>query len=310
MASLTPTPYAKQIANATDRGDARYYVGPGSGLTNIGGGLYSDGTYTYDSNGLSLNRPNSFIPGIGSASDSASYDPWTGVASASGGGGGGGFGPGFDQMMQDLKAQSVSDKASRDAAIQRSFINFGLGNFDLSKAAATTGIGDLASVLDPTTLQVAANNKFSVQKRLEQSLADQKQADRVQLRQRGAVRSGEAGYAAQNTQRAYDTNEYDATQKLLDYLSGAQQGFAQAERARQMQMWQLALAAAQAGGYGGYGGYGGQAAPTAPAAPAAPPVPGFSLPYGGSPSILTGGGYYTDKNGDMTAKWQRLAGLS
>ena len=78
-----------------------------------------------------------------------------------------------------------------------------------------------------------------------------------------------------------------------------------------MQLWQLALQAAQSGGYGGYGGYGGEApaAPTPPPAAPAPVVPGFSLPYGGSPAIKTGGGYYTDKNGNMTAKWQRLAGV-
>jgi hypothetical protein len=214
-------------------------------------------------------------------------------------------------MMKELQAQSVSDKASRDAAIKRSFINFGLPNFDLSKAAATTGIGDLASILDPQTLEVAKNNKFSVEQRLEQALKDQQTQNRVSLRQRGGVRSGESGYLAQKAQTGFDTNVYDSTQQLLDYISGAQQGYAQAERARQMQAWQLALAAAQNGGYGGYGGYGdgGQPPPPTPAAPSAPPVPGFSLPTGGSPLIKTGGGYYTDKNGNMTAKWQRLAGL-
>jgi hypothetical protein len=234
-----------------------------------------------------------------------------GTYGAVGGGGGGSFGPQFDQMMQDLKAQSVADKSSRDAAIKRSFINFGLPNFDLTKAAATTGIGDLASILDPQTLDLAKNNKFSVEQRLEQALKDQQQQNRVSLRQRGGVRSGESGYLAQRAQTGFDTNVYDSTQQLLDYISGAQQGFAQAERARQMQAWQAALAAAQAGGYGGYGGYGGGdgGGQPPPVAPTAAPVPGFSLPYGGSPAIKTGGGYYTDANGNMTAKWNRLAGM-
>ncbi len=309
MATLTPTPYATQIANPGGARDARYSL---QGLQKLSNGTYTDGYYTYDSSGRGINRPNSVVSGLPPANASESYNVNTGqysLGALGGGGGGASFGPEFDQMMQDLRAQSVSDKASRDAAIQRSYINFGLGGIDLAKAGATTGIGDLASVLDPTTQQLAANNQFSVQKRLDQALADQKTQDRVALRQRGAVRSGEAGYAAQNTQRAYDTNEYDATQKLLDYITGAQQGFVQAERARQMQMWQLALAAAQAGGYGGYGGYGGEPAPAAAAAPSAPTVPGFSLPTGGSPLIRTGGGYYTDKNGNMTAKWQKLAGI-
>lgn len=243
---MATDPYAKQIANATDRGDARYFVGPGSGLQDVGNGYWSDGTYTYDSNGLSTNRPNAYVPGIGSASDSASFDPWSGASSAAGGGGGGaaGFGPEFDQMMQDLKAQSVSDKASRDAAIQRSFINFGLGNLDLAKAAQTTGIGDLGSVLDQNTLDAAKNNKFSVMERLKMALGDQQRSNRVSLRQRGGVRSGENGFLAQRAQTAFDTDTYDSTQKLLDYITGAQQGFAQAERARQMQAWQAALSAA------------------------------------------------------------------
>ena len=139
---------------------------------------------------------------------------------------------------------------------------------------------------------------------MEQALKDQQQQNRVSLRQRGGVRSGESGYLAQRAQTGFDTNVYDSTQKLLDYISGAQQGFAQAERARQQQAWELAMQAAMSGRYGGYGGYdygGGEQAPPPPAAPTAP-VPGFSLPYGGSPAIKTGGGYYTDANGNMTAK--------
>ena len=204
--------------------------------------------------------------------DNGLYNSEAGGPGGGGGGALGGFGPEYDQLMADLKAQSVSDKASRDAAIKRSFINFGLGNFDLSKAAATTGVGDLASVLDPQTLELAKNNKFSIQARLDQALKDQQGQTRVALRQRGGVRSGESGYLAQKSQTAYDTDVYDSSQKLLDYLSGAQAGFAQAERERQMQAWQAALAAAaRGGGYYGGGGGGGGSAP----APAAPSTQGY-----------------------------------
>lgn len=302
MASLTPTPAITYTPNGIQRQPG--YYNPYN--------PYDTGRNGEQNSELNGGR-NATLSGwnydLGQPYSGTALDPNTGLYnSETGGGGGGSFGPGFDQMMADLKAQTVSDKASRDSAIRRSFINFGLDNFDLSKAAKTTGIGDLGSVLDSQTLQLAANNKFSVQNRLEQALAQQKQANRVALRQRGGVRSGEAGYSAQQTQRAFDTDEYDATQKLLDYISGAQAGFAQAERERQMQMWQLALAAAQRGGYGGYSGGGGVDPP--PAAPAAPPVPGFSLPSGGSPLIKTGGGYYTNPQDDFTAKWLRLAGIS
>jgi len=324
LASLTPTPYATQIANPANGGNAKYSL---AGLTKLGNNLYTDGYYTYNDSGLANNRPDSYVSGLPPANASESYNVATGQYSAGGplggGGGGGSFGPEFDQMMKELNAQSVADKSSRDAAIKRSYINFGLPNFDLAGAAKVTGIGDLASILDPQTLELAKNNKFSVEQRLEQALADRKQSDRVQLRQRGAVRSGESGYLGQRSQNAFDTDVYDSTQKLLDYISGAQAGFAQAEQARKMQAWQLALAAAARGGYGGYGGDGG--GPVPPAAPTAnlgppPPSPfihaglgvqtGVNPQTGGGYAINTGGGYYTNRQNDLTSKWQRLAGLS
>lgn len=209
----------------------------------------------------------------------AGIDPNTGLYQLGGGGGGGGaMGGGgsflagdaeYNQMLQDLKAQGISDKASRDAGIKRSFINFGLPNFDVAKAAQTTGIGDLASILDADTLALAANNKFSVQQRLDRALADRQRTNRLSLRQRGGVRSGESGFLAQRAQTDYETDQFDSTQKLMDYIAGAQAAYAAAERQRQMEQFQMALAAAarrSSYGYGGGGG-GGYALPSSPAPP-------------------------------------------
>jgi hypothetical protein len=260
-------PLAPTLYNPGSSGqDARYDI---SGLPVNNRGYYTDGTYEYDSNGLDLSgRP---ADGLGRA-------PADQMNAEGGGGGGGSYLAGdatYNQMLQDMKAQGVSDKASRDAGIKRSFINFGLTNFDLAKAAQTTGIGDLASILDAETLGLAANNPFSVQKRIERGLADRQRENRVSLRQRGGARSGESGFLAQRAQTDLDTDMFDSSQKLLDYISGAQAAFSQAERSRQMQMWQLALdAAARRASTSTYGG-GGYASPAAPST-APTPVPSWS----------------------------------
>lgn len=256
--ALAPTIY-----NPGKRGqDARYDI---SGLPLVernGRNVYFDGTYEYDSNGLDLSgRPPEWVPGLPGSDESGGNEMGSGSLLARD--------PLYQQMLQDLRAGSISDKASRDAGIKRSFINFGLGNFDLGKAAATTGVGELGSILDQQTMGLAANNQFSVQKRLERALADRIQQNRVALRQRGGSRSGEAGFLAQRAQTDFDTDLFDSTQKLLDYISGAQAAFAAAEQARKRQEFELALMAARdAAGRGGGGG-GGEPEPPALSQPTA-----------------------------------------
>lgn len=256
MPTLAPSVYRSILDLKTQNweggSDERYDV---NRLTPVGDGRYTfGGQYYFDNEG----RPLDAIPG---ARD------WTpGLPGARGGTGPGSPSTGsylagdteYNQLMQDLRAQSIADKSARDAAIKRSFINFGLGNFDLSKAASTVGIGDLASILDPQTLEVARDNPFSVQKRIERGLADRQRENRVSLRQRGATRStGEHGFLAQRAQTDFDTDIYDSTQKLLDYISGAQSAYAQAENERKRREFEAAMAAASryGGGGGGGGGY-------------------------------------------------------
>jgi predicted pyridoxine 5'-phosphate oxidase superfamily flavin-nucleotide-binding protein len=226
-------------------------------------GLYTDGQYFYRERGpsvLSEDRPDVYQAGLPSADNTGGSGTGTGS-----------FLSGdaeFGQLLQDMKAESISDKASRDAGIKRSFINFGLGNFDLAKAAQTTGVGDLASILDPQTLELAKNNQFSVAKRVERGMADRTRDNRVALRQRGGFNAtGEHGFLAQRAQTDFDTDMFDSGQKLLDYISGAQAGFAAAERERQRRSFEMALQAAlrNRGGGGGYGGY-----PDSDPTPAAP----------------------------------------
>jgi hypothetical protein len=258
--------------------DARYDI---SGLP-MRNGVYYDGTYEYDANGLDLSgRP----------------PDWSARAGADEMGGGGGAPSSgsylsgdaeFGQLMQDMKAESISDKAARDAGIKRSFINFGLGNFDLAKAAQTTGVGDLASILDPQTLELAKNNQFSVAKRVERGLADRTRDNRVALRQRGGFNAtGEHGFLAQRAQTDFDTDMFDSGQKLLDYITGAQAGFAAAERERQRRSFEMALQAALRNAGRGYGG-GGGGYPTGDPVPPGPMTRDQAVQYWDSNPAPTG----------------------
>ena len=262
--ALAPTLY-----NPGSRGqDARYDI---SGLTMTRPGVYYDGTYEYDSNGLDLS---------GRAPDGRGSAPADQMNAE---GRSGSFLSGdaeYNQMLQDMRAAGVSDRSSRDAGIKRSFINFGLGNLDLAKAAQTTGIGDLASILDPQTLELARNNPFSVQKRIERGMQDRLRENRVALRQRGGARSGEAGFLAQRAQTDFDTDIFDSSQKLLDYISGVQAAFTQAERQRQQEAFQMALAAAGRRSQNYSYSYGGGSAPSAPVArPFVPWTDNQDAPY-------------------------------
>jgi hypothetical protein len=215
--------------------DARYDV---SGLPRNANGRLTDGTYEYDDNGLDLSgRP----PDYSAQWGADEMGPNNGGGGATGGGSSDAI---YQQMMQELRSQGISDQASRDAGIKRSFINFGLSNFDLQKAAQTTGIGDLATILDQQTMQLAANNPFSIQRRLEKAREDRLREIRVALRQRGGSRSGESGFLQQKALTDFETDQFDSAQKLLDYISGAQAAYAAAERQRQQALWNAALDAA------------------------------------------------------------------
>lgn len=80
--SMAPKPQGPQLArpvsNAGSNGsNARYYIGPGSGLQRGERG-WTDGVYWYDENGLSLDRPDAHVEGLGPANESERYDPWSG----------------------------------------------------------------------------------------------------------------------------------------------------------------------------------------------------------------------------------------
>jgi hypothetical protein len=141
--------------------------------------------------------------------------------------------PIFGQLKADLSAHGISDAASRAAATQRALIQFGaVPEFD---GLAGLNRGYLDSDVNQTTRQLAQKNTeagFSVVARQQKRLSDNIRAIKNALAARGALRSGETGHQLQEAQRGHDEARYDATQQILDYISGAQQGFLAAERAR------------------------------------------------------------------------------
>lgn len=107
--------YAPQIYNPGSRGqNARYDV---RGLSQVAPGVYSDGTYQYDANGLSLNRPDSVVSGLKPA-DQMDGDQWGAYLSGGGNRSGGPSGPGgfggfdyqYDPILQEFNLQAARDE--------------------------------------------------------------------------------------------------------------------------------------------------------------------------------------------------------
>jgi len=140
--------------------------------------------------------------------------------------------PAWIQLQADMKAQGISDSASRTAAQQRAAIQFGEAPSAL--APSELGLtGDVSAVYDPTVAAAAHNNPFSTVSRLSQAHTDAIRTITNALAARGMLRSGETGFQLGNETRNYGTGQYDARQKLLDYLSGIQSAFISAAQARQ-----------------------------------------------------------------------------
>lgn len=142
------------------------------------------------------------------------------------------------QQRAQSQAESVADLASRNAAINRDYIRagYGLGNLN--------GLDpSLRNVISEASQTAAAGNQFSTAQRIAKAYADQQVADRVSLRQRGGVRSGEQGYLAQRTLTAKETGDYDALNNLLDSILGYNNQYVSAERTRQQRSFEAMLQA-------------------------------------------------------------------
>lgn len=219
--------------------------------------------------------------------------------------------PLLGQERADLSAQGVSDAASRAAAIQRALIQFGIVP-DFASSAQKLGLsgealGYLNQDVNDRTRQLAQANTqegLSLTARLAKAHTDAVRNIRNQLAARGIIRSGETPYQLGEEANQYKISTNDATQQLLDYLTGAIGAFTQSERQRRQQLAQYLSDAAsrQLGLLGdtsaGAGG-GGAPAPAAPAAGGPAPKPNVvGQNAGGAQLVERGDGTYYFKYPD------------
>jgi hypothetical protein len=138
--------------------------------------------------------------------------------------------PVFKQLQADISAGGAGDLVSRNAALNRLFVGFG-SLPDVNGAAQSLGINDLGQAIDPATGQLAAENQFSTQARLGQAHADATRQIRQNLAARHALQSGELGYQVGRENTAYGAAQNDATQALLDAISGLNSQYVTNQRA-------------------------------------------------------------------------------
>ncbi len=291
---------APQLTNVGARGqDARYDI---SGLAQVAPGVYTDGVYQYDDRGLDLSgRPAQHIAGLRGA-DENFVDGQVSYASGGGGGGGGGGIPGAAIIAQQEAAGLAQYKkalATFNQQRQNTLTQYGYQG----DTNADTGVVSNMRV-DPT-------NPYGIYQTLRHNNAMQYSSLRDQAFDRGLGGRGLGAQGVAEARFGWGSADAAMAQALQQTLTGFDRGQQDAYSQYQNLLWQLELERIRelsqnmptwyppSGGGDSSGGDSGGSQGV---------VPGFSLPYGGSDTIKTGGGYYTTAQGDMTAKWKRLAG--
>lgn len=254
---------APQIFNPGNRGQNARYDISGLAWDPERGAYVDDAGYHYDSNGLSLDRPDTFVEGLRGADDMNGWTP--GMAAPSGGGGGGGssiFGnPYFQQYQSSVTAADAADLSDTKSQIQQLLIQFGLvpGNYK-----------DKLGALDDTIRQLIEKNTksgISQYARLLEGKDDIRRETIGRLSSKGLLRSGSKGYRLRRNQLDYDRTLSDSLSAVLGNANQLQSGYAGRASSRQQGLAsfleQLFSSWRPSGG-------GGVAAPTAPRTVAAP----------------------------------------
>lgn len=155
--------------------------------------------------------------------------------------------PFYQQLLADMRAQSVSDRASLKAQRQRALVNFGEIP-DFRSLIGGGAVGDIESDITPEIRSLAeqgTSSGISTIARLEEARKDAARQLSGFLAGRGLVRSGETGYQQGRQQTDYTRARYDSTQELLDYLAGYQSAYTQAEQERQSAQQAASMTALQ-----------------------------------------------------------------
>jgi hypothetical protein len=141
--------------------------------------------------------------------------------------------PIYNQTLQDLSAQGISDRSQADTLAQRALVQFGevpsLEGLDARLAGPE--FARLAGTARPLAEQNTASG-MSIVARMDKLRKDNVRAIKNALASRGALRSGEAGYQLGEEQQRYSTAQYDARSQLVDLLAGIEAGYANSQRGR------------------------------------------------------------------------------
>jgi hypothetical protein len=140
--------------------------------------------------------------------------------------------PGYQSFLAANQAGSVQDRAGLKAARQRAVTQFGVVPDFASLDPGLVG-PDLETDIDAATQAAAKSNPYSVAANLASAHTNAVRNLKNQLAARGMLGSGEAGFQLQNENTAFGQGNYNATNKLLDYIGGANSSFASAEQQRQ-----------------------------------------------------------------------------
>lgn len=232
-------PLAQQTTNPGSNGsNARYSL---AGLRRGERG-WTDGTYWYDDNGLSLDRPDSYVPGLAAANELDGRDPTQGPITGGGGGPGGGGGgggrnanPWYNQLESLFRAQGASEQAAMRSALQQMLIGYGLvpENFE-----------DKFGALDDVTRKLIQKNTdtgISTMARLREQrmLGNRDLINR--LNARGLRRSGAKGYGLRKNQLGFDRDFADSLSQLMGQVGSKYSQYASNDSARQMALMQAAM---------------------------------------------------------------------
>lgn len=162
--------------------------------------------------------------------------------------------PGYGDLLSQLLAGFGSgmsgglDPASAKAMAERALVQYG------NVPGGLSGLSNLGGAFGNDTAALAKQNTasgLSILARLGQAHTDNLRYIKNTLTAHGILGSGETGFRTGREQTSYAGSQADASQKLLDYLSGLNSGVAQY---LQYQALMDALRNAAAGGGGGGGG--------------------------------------------------------
>jgi hypothetical protein len=112
--------------------------------------------------------------------------------------------------------------AARKAALQRLAVQYG---------GLPSGFKDQYGDIGQDTLDLAGRNQFSTTARLAKIYAESVEGDKRRLAARGALQSGDLGYALSQSDYARGASEYDAGQQFSNVAQEAVNGYVGAESA-------------------------------------------------------------------------------